>query len=192
MPSMMSSSLRNHTSSPLWKASMNSVMSLGGEVNSISVDEVPCSAGVLVTVPEVLGTTSGLLVITPAVFGHTVEVPCLSLRVLDTTVRRLGSATGVLGIRTEVVATTAEPPGSTPGVLGIPPKVLDTPPGVLGIPPEVLGTTPEVLDSTAGVRGTCSAASPPPWMTKCSTTKVLVKLPLPPCSDCASPKLPPR
>ena len=124
---------------------------------------------------------------TPAVFGHTVGVPSLSLGVVDTTVRRLGSATGVLGTRPEVVATTAEPPGSTPGVLGIPPKVLDTPPGVLGIPPEVLSTASEVLDSTAGVlgappgvRGTCSAASPLPWMTKCSTTKVLVKPPASP------------
>ena len=86
-------------------------MSLGGEANSISVDGVPCSAGVLGTLPEVLvtpgsvlGTTSGLLVITPAVFSHTVGVPCLSLRVVDTTVRRFGSATGVLGTRPGVVA----------------------------------------------------------------------------------------
>ena len=148
---MMSSSLWNRTSSPSWKVSMNLVMSLGGEANSIGVNRVSCSAmGVLDTHPGVVGTTT-------------------------------------------------EPLGTTPGVLGIPLRVLGTPPGVLGIPPEVLGTAPEVLDSTAGVLGTppgvlgtYSAASPPPWMTKCSATKVLVKPTASPCSHCSSPKLPSR
>ena len=127
-----------------------------------------------------LGTASGLLVITPAVFGHTVGVPCLSLGVVDTTVRHLGSAMGVFGTRPRVVATTTEPLGTTPDVLGIPPEVLCTPLGVLSIPPEVLGIAPGVLGAPPGVLGTSSLASPPPWMTKCSTTKVLEKLPAPP------------
>ena len=101
---------------------------------------------------------------------------------------------GVLGTRPRVVATTAEPPSATPSVLGIPLGVLGTPPGVLGISPEVLGISPEVLGTALGVLGslagvldippkvldTSSPASPPPWMTKCSTTKVLVKPPASP------------
>ena len=66
MLQMMSSSLWNCTSSPSWKTSINSVMSLGGEANSISVDGVPYSTGVLGialgvlgTLVVVLGTTSG-------------------------------------------------------------------------------------------------------------------------------------
>ena len=62
-------------------------------------------------------------------------------------------------------------------MLGIPPGVLGTPPGGLGIPLEVFGTALGVLSSVAG---TSSPASPPPWMTKCSTTKVLVKPPASP------------
>ena len=100
--------------------------------------------------------------------GHTVGVSSLSLGVVGTTARRLGFSTGVLGTRPKVVATTAKPPGSTPGVLGIPLGVLDT---ALGVLSSVVG----VLDTPPGMLDTSSLASPPPWMTKCSTTKVLVK-----------------
>ena len=130
--------------------------------------EFPVPPVVLGTLVAVLGTTSGQLVIAPAVFDHTIGVPSLSLGVVNTTARRLGSATGVLGTRLVVVATTAEPPGTTPGVLGIPPEVLDTAPGVLSSVTGVLGTPSGVLD-------TSSPVSPPPWMTRCSTTKVSVK-----------------
>ena len=75
----------------------------------------------------------------------------------------MSSATGVFGTHPGVVDTTAGP--------------LDITPGVLDTPPRVLGTTPVVLGSIAGVVGTSSPASPPPWMTKCSTMKVLVKPP---------------
>ena len=63
----------------------------------------------------------------------------LSLGVVGSTARPLGSATGVLGTRPGVVATTAGPPGTTPGVLG-------TPLGVLGTSPRVLGSIAGVLD----------------------------------------------
>ena len=72
-----------------------------------SAPQVQCSALLL-----------DFLIITPAVFGHTVGVPSLSLGVVGTTTRRLGSTTGVLGTRPRVVATTTGPPGSTPRVLG--------------------------------------------------------------------------
>ena len=88
MPPTMSSILRNRTSSPLWLASTNSVMSLGGEANSIDVDGVPCSAEVLGTAVVVLGTTPRQLVTTPGV----VYTP-----------------PGVLGTRLAVVGTMQDP-----------------------------------------------------------------------------------
>ena len=145
VPPTMSSSLRNRTSSPSWKSSMKSVMSLGGEANSISVDGVPCSAGVLGTTPRPLVTTPGVICTHPGVLGT-------RLAVVGTTARPLGFAMGVFDTHPGVVATTVGCPGSTP-------RVLSTPLGVLG---------------------TSSPASPPPWMTKRSTMKVLVKPPASP------------
>ena len=78
---------------------------------------------------------------------------------IGTTARPLGSATEAFGTRPGVVGITVGPLGTTPGVLG---------------------TSPRVLGSVSGVVGASSPASPPPWMTKCSTTKVLVKPPASP------------
>jgi len=63
--------------------------------------------------------------------------------------------------------------GTAAGVLGTTTRVVDTPVGVLS-------TALVVISSAARVVGTSSLASPPLWMTKCSTMKVLVKLPASP------------
>ena len=82
---------------------------------------------------------------------------------------------GVVGSTAGAVGTTPGVVDSTAGVLGIPSAVLGTPSAVLDTPLRVLGTAPGVLGSVPGVIGTSSPASPPPWMTMRSTTKVLVK-----------------
>ena len=87
------------------------------------------------------------LVTTPEVVCTPPGVLGTSLVVVGTTARLLSSATGVLDTRPRVVNTTIGPLGTSPGVLG----------------------------SVARVVCTSSRASPPPWMTKCSTMKVLVK-----------------
>ena len=120
LPTMLSS-LWNRTSSPSWKASTNSLMSLGGEVNSIGGPRLPCYAGVVDIAAGPLGPTAGVV----------------------------GSTAGAVGTTPGVVDSTAEALCTAAEVLGTPSVVLGTPPGVLGTALGVLGSVAGVVDTSS-------------------------------------------
>ena len=100
---------------------MNSLMWLGGEVNSIGGPWLPCYAGVVGIAAGPLGTIAGVV----------------------------GSTTGAVGTTPGVVDSTAGALGTAAEVLGTPSAVLSTPLGVLGTAPEVLGSVAGVVGTSS-------------------------------------------
>ena len=108
----MLSSLWNQTSSPSWKASTNSLMSLGGEVNSIGGPRLPYSARVVGIAAGPPGTTAEVVGITVGALSTAAEVLGTPSTVLGTPPGVLDTAPGVLGSIAGVVDTSS--PASPP------------------------------------------------------------------------------